>query len=85
MLRRAGSIPATGKGKGEVTMETVRPKDFSGYSMSPVAQLFGSGPKFKIRCGKCDLWFSKRIDFVDNPPAKCPYCDTVNLLPLIRN
>ena len=62
-------------------METVVPKDFEGWSLS-LSMLFGIGPKFKIQCGTCGIWFSKRIELVDEPPARCPYCGVVNILPL---
>ena len=63
-------------------METVRPKDFEGWDMSPIAQLFGSGPKLRITCGKCGLKFSQRIQMIDNPPTKCDYCGAVNIIPV---
>ena len=62
-------------------MKTVEPLDFEGFSMS-IMQFFGSGPKFKIKCGGCGLWFSQRIMVVSRPPAKCPYCNAVNILPV---
>ena len=48
----------------------VKPKFFEGMNIS-ITQLWGSGPKFTIKCGNCNLIFKKRIQMVDNPPAKC--------------
>jgi len=62
-------------------IKTVKPKDFEGYTMT-LLQLVGIGPKFKIRCGECGLWFSERLQIVDEPPVVCPYCKTINVLPL---
>jgi len=62
-------------------MDIVKPHYFEGWNMS-VAQLWGSGPKFTIICGNCYEQFSKRVAMVDNPPARCPNCGAVNVLPL---
>ena len=57
----------------------VFPRSFSGWSMS-IAQTWGSGPKFTIVCGNCDLVFKKRILMVDNPGITCPHCGAVNIM-----
>jgi len=62
-------------------MITVEPKAFTGYNMS-IAQLWGSGPKFKINCGNCSITFKQRIPMVDSPGVKCPNCGVVNVLEL---
>lgn len=52
--------------------------------MSPLG-IFGLGPKFSVQCGGCDIWFRTRIEVVDSPPAACPYCDAINILPLVKD
>jgi uncharacterized Zn-finger protein len=54
-------------------------KAFSGFNMS-IFQLFGSGPKFQIKCGYCDFVFSARIQMVDNPRVRCSLCGAINEL-----
>ena len=62
-------------------MEVVRPKYAEGWNMS-LAQLWGSGPKFTIVCGKCGEEFSQRIEVKNNPRVVCPYCRTINEIPV---
>jgi hypothetical protein len=62
-------------------MKTVRPIDVSGWSMS-IFQLIGSGPKLTITCGECKGTFKKRVPMVDEPGVECPYCKTINRLPI---
>lgn len=52
------------------------------YNISGInAFIFGiSIFKINICCGHCKCWFKKRIDFVDLPTIKCPYCNTINIL-----
>ena len=63
------------------TLEKVVPTAFKGYNTT-LLQFFGMGPKFKIKCGKCELWFSERLQLIDEPPVICPYCKVINVLPL---
>ena len=46
-------------------------------------QIFGKGPKVTIVCGNCMETFSKRIFMVDHPTVRCPYCQVINVIPLI--
>ena len=69
------------QGKRMSEMVTVDPKGFTGWNMS-IMQLFGSGPKITITCGKCSNTFTQRIQMVDNPGSPCPHCGVVNVLPL---
>lgn len=62
-------------------MEIVKPNAFSGSNRT-MLQIFGIGPKMNVVCGKCDIGFCGRIDMVDSPALKCPYCDAINKLPL---
>lgn len=62
-----------------MTLKTVPAKEAHGFNMS-LAQLFGSGPKWTIKCGECSLTFKKRIPMVNNPAVKCPYCGVVNVI-----
>lgn len=62
-------------------MNTVTPISFSGWNMSPM-QLFGSGPKMDVKCGNCRGTFSGRIQMVDLPTLKCPYCGSLNEIPV---
>jgi len=62
-------------------MKTVEPIQATGYNMS-LAQLFGSGPKWTITCGECKGTFRKRIPMIENPGIPCPYCGSVNILPV---
>lgn len=59
----------------------VEPKDFEGWTMS-VAQLWGSGPKFSVKCGNCHCGFRERIQMVSDPVVTCPYCGAHNKLNL---
>lgn len=63
-------------------MVIVKPKSIEGWNMS-IAQLWGSGPKFTIVCGKCGCTFQKRIQMVDRPCLQCPFCGAINKLPLV--
>ena len=63
-------------------MEKVRPKEYEGFNMS-IFQFFGSGPTFTITCGKCEFKFKKRIIMVNEPTVICPYCNAMNVLPLV--
>lgn len=54
---------------------------FEGYSTS-LAQFFGSGPKFRVTCGKCRGGFVSRIQMVDYPIVVCP-CGTPNKLNVV--
>lgn len=60
-------------------MKIVKPKAFEGMSMSWNLNLF-SLPKFTIKCGECNSIFSDRINI--QAMVRCPFCDTVNKLPL---
>lgn len=55
-------------------------KGFTGWNMS-FAQLFGSGPKMTIVCGKCGGSFTKRVPMADYPVVRCP-CGQANKLQL---
>jgi len=59
-------------------MKKVSPKFAEGMNMS----LIPPGPKWTITCGNCGLIFKKRIQMVNNPALKCPFCDAVNVLNL---
>tara|TARA_R110000787_G_scaffold286340_2_gene404266 strand:- start:1016 stop:1213 length:198 start_codon:yes stop_codon:yes gene_type:complete len=63
-------------------MKSVTPKEVTGWSMS-IAQLWGSGPKLTIKCGKCEATFQKRTPMVSNAGLPCPYCNTVNITQFI--
>jgi len=63
-------------------MNTVTPKDASGFNMS-IAQLFGYGPKWSITCGSCSGTFKKRIPMINRPGVQCPYCGDINVLPVV--
>ena len=65
-------------------METVKVRECSGWNTSPIAALFGKGPKLTLTCGKCGfIWQKRPIYNVDNPRMICPACNTVNLIPLV--
>lgn len=66
---------------GEERVKVV-PKSAEGYNMS-LAQLFGSGPKWTVTCGNCEVTFKKRIPMVDQPGLECPSCHTINVLNLV--
>ncbi len=55
-------------------------KAAEGWSTS-IAQIFGSGPKITIVCGKCGGAFKQRIPMVNYPIVSCP-CGQANKLPL---
>lgn len=61
--------------------EVVWAKYFSGLNMS-LAQLWGSGPKFSVVCGRCSGGFKARIQMVNYPIVVCP-CGTPNKLDLV--
>ena len=60
----------------------VAPKRFSGSNVSWNLNLL-SGPKFYIECGQCGAGFEERIRVMNYPRVCCPYCYTVNKLPLV--
>ena len=60
-------------------MKIVTPKEAEGMNVSWNLNVF-SFPKFKVRCGNCGLIFKERIN--EQGMVKCPYCDTINKLPL---
>lgn len=62
-------------------MKTVNAKEASGFSMS-LTQLFGYGPKWTITCGQCSGTFRKRIPMITHPGVQCPYCGTINIIPV---
>jgi hypothetical protein len=63
-------------------MEKVIPKAASGYNMS-IASIWGSGPKWAISCGRCEITFKARVPMVDSPGLKCPHCGVINILPIV--
>ncbi len=63
-------------------MNIVKPKYIEGWNMS-IAQIFGSGPKLTITCGVCEGTFKKRIPMINNPGVYCPYCNTINKIPMV--
>lgn len=66
---------------GHAVVHRVAPYAFSGSS-GTILGVFGMGPKFTIICGACMETFTQRIMVMDRPPAKCPRCEVVNILPL---
>ncbi len=62
-------------------MNKVTPIFVQGWNAS-IAQLWGSGPKFTITCGSCEGTFKKRIPMIDNPGISCPYCSSINIIPV---
>ena len=60
-------------------MKTVIPKYFEGVNIS-IAQLFGSGPKWTITCGNCEMTFKRRIPMIEEPGILCPHCNAINKL-----
>lgn len=62
--------------------EVVWARSCSGWNMSLLAQLFGSGPKMQVVCGRCGSGFAQRIAMVDYPIVLCP-CGTPNRLNLM--
>lgn len=62
-------------------METVKPITAEGLNLS-LAQIFGSGPKWTITCGRCRATFKKRIPMVNRPGIVCPHCGVINVLPI---
>jgi len=60
-------------------MKTKIPKAFEGMNLSWNLNIF-SFPKFKVKCGECSSIFKGRIN--EQGLVKCPYCDTINKLPL---
>jgi hypothetical protein len=65
-----------------IEMKKVIPKAVEGWNVSWNLNIF-SGPKLTIVCGNCELTFKKRVDVVDHPPALCPYCNAVNIIPVV--
>ena len=63
-------------------MGITKPSAVSGMNMS-IAQLWGSGPKWTITCGVCDVTFKIRVPMIDHPGIKCPNCGTVNIMPFV--
>jgi DNA-directed RNA polymerase subunit RPC12/RpoP len=63
-------------------MEKVEAASIEGFNMS-IFQLFKNIPKMTITCGKCGFKFKKRIIMVDEPTVICPYCNVMNILPLV--
>ena len=66
-------------------MKEVRCYDAELYTLS-LSMLIGKSPKVKIVCGECKHYFSKRFDMYEinnsTPKAICPYCGTVNIIPI---
>jgi len=54
---------------------------FEGMNFSWNLNIF-SGPKFYIECGECFCGFKQRIPVRDYPKVWCPYCGTVNEIPI---
>ena len=50
-----------------------------GYTQS-IAQLWGSGPKWTIRCGDCGCDFKARVPMVNSPRVLCTCCGAINEL-----
>ena len=66
------------------TMKEIKCKDFQMLNMS-LSVLFGKSPKCSIRCGSCGRWFSKRFDIINGRVESiglCPYCNTINKVPV---
>lgn len=65
--------------------DIVRCKNFQCWNMSP-SMLFGKSPKVKIICGKCGKYFSERFTMPNGnlkyPKTICPYCNTINEIPI---
>ena len=59
--------------------EVVTAAGARGLNMS-IAQLWGSGPKWTIRCGDCGMDFKARIPMVEDPRVVCTCCGTINEL-----
>ena len=62
-------------------MKTVDAGPCQGYNMT-LLQIFGSGPKWTITCGECEGTFKKRLPVMEKPGVQCPYCDTINIIPV---
>lgn len=66
-------------------MKEVTCKDLSCWNMS-ISMLFGKTPKVGILCGNCGKYFSHRFDTNEcirkTPRVFCPYCDTINKIPI---
>ena len=63
------------------TIDKVSPKNAEGPSMT-IFSILNIGPKWTITCGKCEGTFRKRLPLINNPGILCPYCNTINILPL---
>jgi hypothetical protein len=63
----------------------VWPHKMESWNFSPTI-FFGRSPKLHIVCGDCLNYFSTRVDMAEIemhfPRATCPYCHSVNVLPL---
>ena len=42
-----------------------------------------SGPKAEIECWNCRNIFDKRLPFRNRPRVVCPYCNGVNIIPIV--
>ena len=63
-------------------VKIVTPAAFSSMNMSWNLNLF-SGPKATIRCGECQGTFTHRIPLIDYPTIVCPFCGTLNRIPVV--
>jgi len=68
---------AEGKGMMAEQGGIVDAKRYEGWGWSPLS-LVGLGPKFVIRCGRCQGDFTRRLVPRDEPHERCPYCGTIN-------
>jgi DNA-directed RNA polymerase subunit RPC12/RpoP len=52
-----------------------------------ITTLWGKSPKVEMICGKCSYHFSKRFDLIEfkvgYPRVICPYCNTLNSVPIV--
>jgi len=66
-------------------MKEVKAKGIEGWGLS-LSMLFGTSPNFTITCGKCGGYFNRRFKLIElknrNPKTVCPYCDTINKVPI---
>lgn len=66
-------------------MKPIQVKSFEMWNMS-IAMMWGKTPKVNMVCGDCSYHFSRRFgveDFLNEyPKTLCPYCETVNYVPI---
>jgi phage FluMu protein Com len=63
-------------------MKTVTPNWYRGWNFSWNFNLI-SGPKLTINCGNCSNTFKQRVDVVNFPAVRCPFCGAINKLDLV--